>query len=100
MGLPQMSGNYKACQHIYPFDPAKKRGYIMHDVTTGIYGKLYEGETIAEFKPADVAASRCQPVLYNSRGGISVILREPYQGAGQVGCPANHGEKEDATESL
>ncbi len=84
MGLPQMFGNYRADQYVYPFDPVKKRGYVVHDVTTGISGKLYEGETIAEFRPADVAASSCIPLLYNSRGGISVILREPLRGAAQV----------------
>ena len=91
MGLPQMAGNYRACQYVTPFNDKSNKGYITHDVTTGISGKLYEGETIAEFQAADVAASSCVPVLYNSRGGISVILREPLRGAGQVPCRHDGG---------
>jgi hypothetical protein len=44
----------------------------------------YEGVTIAEFKAAEVTATGCTPILYNSQGGISVILREPRRGCGQV----------------
>jgi hypothetical protein len=87
MGLPQMSGNYHACKYLTPFNPSDGRGYKTHDVTTGISGKLYEGETIAEFKAAEVSAARCIPIMYNSQGGISVILKEPHRGAGQVGQP-------------
>jgi hypothetical protein len=44
----------------------------------------YEGETIAEFALADVKKAGCTAVMYNSRGGISVILREAIAGSGQV----------------
>lgn len=84
IGLPQMSGNYGASQYLTPFNPSTGRGYKTHDITTGISGKLYEGVTIAEFKASDVSAMRCIPVMYNSQGGISVILKEPHRGAGQV----------------
>jgi hypothetical protein len=40
MGLPQMSGNYPAGQHLRPFNDATRRGYITHAVTTGISSKL------------------------------------------------------------
>jgi hypothetical protein len=46
--------------------------------------KSYEGATIAEFDPKTVALSGCTPIMLNSRGGISVILREPKKGCGQV----------------
>ncbi len=84
MGLPQMAGNYLACQYLAPYDDRTGKGFKTHEVTSGISGKLYEGETIAEFKAADVSAARCIPIMYNSQGGISVILKEPHRGSGQV----------------
>ncbi len=89
MGLPQMEGDYKAGEMLSPFNPKTGRGFKAHMVTTGITSKLFEGYTIAEFKAADVSAKRCIPIMYNSQGGISVILKEPLRGAGQVrvlGC--------------
>jgi hypothetical protein len=84
MGLPTMSGNYTAGKHLTPYQPLARQGYTTHAVTTGISAKLFEGHTIAEFDPASVTAAGCTPIMYNSRGGVSVILREPRAGCGQV----------------
>jgi hypothetical protein len=84
MDLPQMAGNYLACNKLSPFNPKTGKGFKTHMVTTGITSQLYEGATIAEFKAADVSAKGCIPIMYNSQGGISVILKEPLRGAGQA----------------
>jgi hypothetical protein len=84
MDLPTMSGNYIASQYLSPYSEATGKGYVTHAVTTGISSRLFEGITIAEFDKATVAAKGCTPVMFNSRGGVSVILREPRGGCGQV----------------
>jgi hypothetical protein len=84
MGLPQMSGNYYASEYLTPYNNGTKKGYVTHYVTTGISSKLYEGITIAHFNPKDVDRCKCVPIMYNSEGKISVIVREAMQGCGQV----------------
>eukprot|EP01029_Cantina_marsupialis_P006304 TRINITY_DN168_c0_g1_i7.p1 TRINITY_DN168_c0_g1~~TRINITY_DN168_c0_g1_i7.p1 ORF type:complete len:944 (-),score=373.37 TRINITY_DN168_c0_g1_i7:176-3007(-) len=84
MGLPTMTGNYVASKYLSPYDEATGKGYATHLVTTGISQRLYEGITIAEFQPKEVKLADCQTVMYNSQGGISVILREAQDGCGQV----------------
>jgi hypothetical protein len=50
----------------------------------GLFLCRYEGHTIAEFEAKAVAESGCTVIMHNSQGGVSVILREPKKGCGQV----------------
>lgn len=86
MGLPIMSGNYGANNYLSPFDERTSKGFVESLPMTGITSRLFEGITIAEFNKKDVMEKRCVPIMYNSRGGISVIMREAINGCGQVIC--------------
>jgi hypothetical protein len=84
MELPEMSGNYVGSNYVYPSIEGGAKGIEKTLPTTGITGKLFEGITIAEMSPARVKETGCTVVMYNSRGGISVIMREAQDGCGQV----------------
>lgn len=84
MGLPSMNGNYAGDKHLRPFSVETCTGYITHAITTGLSSRLYEGITIAEFNPQEISTKHCTPAVYNSRGGVSVIVCEARGGRGQV----------------
>eukprot|EP01029_Cantina_marsupialis_P031435 TRINITY_DN90587_c0_g1_i2.p1 TRINITY_DN90587_c0_g1~~TRINITY_DN90587_c0_g1_i2.p1 ORF type:complete len:977 (-),score=299.99 TRINITY_DN90587_c0_g1_i2:129-3059(-) len=83
MKMPVMEGNYYANKHLKPFKMSTCKGFIPHLITTGL-SRLFEGDTIAEFDPTSVYDAGCVPIMFNSRRGISVILREAKNGFGQV----------------
>ena len=86
MELPKMSGNYMASKYItkYTETPTKTTGFVDCLPMTGITSRLFEGITIAMFKLDDIIKSNCTPILYNSEGGISVIMRDAMDGYGPV----------------
>jgi hypothetical protein len=86
MNLPTMSGNWYGCNYLEAYSETTKKGFISSLPMTGILNKLYEGETIAEFDEKDVLKAKCKPIMYNSRGGISVIMRDAMDSCGQVIC--------------
>lgn len=87
MGLPTMSDHYLAGMFLNPVPLGAilgTPGYMTHPVTTGISSSLYEGYTIAEFLSPAVILSGCVPIMYNSRGGLSVYVKEATATHGQV----------------
>jgi len=86
MGLPKMYGDYRACKYIseYSERTSSKGGFVKCLPMTGITLTLYEGATIAEMSPEEVTKTGCVPIMFNSRGKISVVMREAMEGCGQV----------------
>lgn len=67
---------------------------MLHSLSVTILctGIRYEGHTIAEFQKKEVLEKGCVPVMHNSHGGVSVILREPFKGCGQVTAKQGFGK--------
>lgn len=86
MELPKMYGNYSASKYISEYSKtiSSNGGFVKCLPMTGITRTLYEGITIAEMSPADVTKTGCIPIMFNSRGKISVVMREAMDGCGQV----------------
>eukprot|EP01029_Cantina_marsupialis_P006301 TRINITY_DN168_c0_g1_i4.p1 TRINITY_DN168_c0_g1~~TRINITY_DN168_c0_g1_i4.p1 ORF type:complete len:966 (-),score=275.19 TRINITY_DN168_c0_g1_i4:176-3031(-) len=84
LNLPQMNGNYLGCEYLKPYNPKTGKGYIPHLLTTGISNRLYEGSTISEFDAEDVEKADCVPIIFDSRGEVSVFVREAKDFCGPV----------------
>ena len=86
MGLPTMSGDYKADKMVGPYSKKSPKSggfHPNHLIMTGI-NNLYEGITVAEMNENELINAKCEVVLHNSPGNPTVALRPASSTGGKV----------------